>query len=130
MPTNVLHPDGSGEPIQVESLRLPALASSVPCARRMASRCLSAWGLDDFVFPCTQVVTELAANAVTATEHTSRPADRGTFTLRLSLTATHLFACVSDASPEPPRPRTATEQDENGRGLALVQCRLDKGLCW
>ncbi|GAA0956225.1 ATP-binding protein [Actinocorallia libanotica] len=129
MSPSVFCPDQDGEPLEAETLCLPAVAASVPFARRMVARCLSAWDLDDLLFPCTQVVAELAANSVAEAdaERTPKPQDRGskTFTVHLARTFSHLFVKVGDASPDPPKPRDATEQDENGRGLVLVEALAD-----
>jgi len=131
MSPDVFRPDKGGEPLEAERLCLLALAVSVPFIRRAVAKCLSAWDLDDLVLPCTQVVTELAANSVAAAdaERTSKPHGRasGTFTVHLSRTSTHLLIEVGDASSEPPKPRTAAEQDENGRGLILIEALAD---CW
>lgn len=133
MPPNTFHPDKGGEPQEVEILYLPALPESVRLTRSLVTSCLPKWGLDDFVFPCTQTVTELAANAVAEiaskgpsenceTAHDQSP-ER--FAVHLYRTDTHLFIKVVDTSPKLPKPRTAAEQDEDGRGLALVEALAD-----
>ncbi|WP_106398928.1 ATP-binding protein [Actinocorallia populi] len=130
MSSDLFRPGKGGEPLETERLCLLALAVSVPFVRRTVAKCLSAWGLDDLVLPCTQVVTELAANSVAAAdaERTSKPHERatGTFTVHLSRTSTHLLIEVGDASSALPKPRTATEQDENGRGLVLIEALADR----
>ncbi len=127
MSPDAFHLDEDGELLEAESLRLPAVAASVPLARHTVADRLSTWDLDDLVFPCTQVVTELAANSVAETERTSEPRGHAseTFTVQLLRTSTYLLVKVGDISSQPPKPRTATEQDTNGRGLALVEVLAD-----
>ncbi|MFF0200868.1 SpoIIE family protein phosphatase [Streptomyces sp. NPDC005017] len=80
-------------------------------ARRLARRTLNRWGLDPLTDTTELLVTEVVANAVRVT---TRP-----LTLRLLRTDV-LRVEVRDDSPQLPRLGHARLDDENGRGLFLV----------
>ncbi|MGI5138953.1 MULTISPECIES: SpoIIE family protein phosphatase [unclassified Streptomyces] len=98
-------------PSQVASWTLPPDETSVCRARNLASRQLSAWGLEDLEDSTKLIVSELVTNAV---RHASGP-------IGLCLKRHKVLTCeVSDTEAYAPRPRRASPVDENGRGLGLV----------
>lgn len=83
-------------------------------ARRDIASALESWGLSHLIEVAEQVVTELVANAV---EHTDAA------TVALSATRTGEEAVrivVTDTSRTRPTPVAPSSDDENGRGLLLV----------
>ncbi|MFJ4849236.1 MULTISPECIES: SpoIIE family protein phosphatase [unclassified Streptomyces] len=98
-------------PGAVATWDLPCDPEVVSCARGLAVRQLSAWGLEE-VAPVTElVVSELVTNAI---RHASGP-------IRLRLIRHAVLICeVYDGSNTVPRLRHARTTDESGRGLFLV----------
>jgi anti-sigma regulatory factor (Ser/Thr protein kinase) len=98
--------------------QLVAAPATVPGARRHARHVLWAWGLGQLVDPAELVVSELVTNAIRATLAMADPRP-----VRLWLAADRGRAAVGvwDSSPDPPRPTQATDVDESGRGLFLVE---------
>ncbi|QMV22682.1 SpoIIE family protein phosphatase [Streptomyces sp. SCUT-3] len=90
---------------------LPADPAVVADARRLVSRRLAAWELEEAAFTTELVVSELVTNAI---RHASPPIQ-----LRL-IKDTTLICEVSDASSTAPHLRRARTFDEGGRGLLLV----------
>jgi serine phosphatase RsbU (regulator of sigma subunit)/anti-sigma regulatory factor (Ser/Thr protein kinase) len=80
-------------------------------SRRLVRRALHRWGLEELAESVELLVSEVVTNAV---QHAGRP-----ITLRL-LRTDILRVEVGDDAPQLPRMRHATPQDENGRGLFLV----------
>ena len=91
--------------------------SSVSAARRWAARLCAAMGVADKVEDVRLVVSELATNAVVhagttfGLELRFAPDGAGSGWVRVA---------VSDRVPWPPKERPAGQDDENGRGLAVV----------
>jgi anti-sigma regulatory factor (Ser/Thr protein kinase) len=108
---------GSPRRPRSDSLELGPLAGAVPSARLHARYVLMEWGLGAIAENAELVVSELVTNALQATWHagTCDP-------VRLSLLADDrsVLVVVSDAIPDPPRPRRAGPGDEEGRGLTIV----------
>ena len=108
---------GSPRRPRSDSLEFGPLAGAVPSARLHARYVLMEWGLGAIAENAELVVSELVTNAVQATWHagTCDP-------VRLSLLADDrsVLVVVSDAVPDPPRPRRAGPGDEEGRGLTIV----------
>ncbi|MFB7496785.1 ATP-binding protein [Streptomyces sp. NPDC056161] len=99
----------------VVSVCLPREAASVPQARRLVRRTLTGWDLPDLVDPAELIVSELASNAV-------RHARHGTFRLTIRRRgAGSVRLEVIDKCQSPPVRKTAGADDDNGRGLALVE---------
>jgi PAS domain S-box-containing protein len=95
----------------VASWDLPSDPAIVAEARKHASGCLSAWGLDEVAFVTELVVSELVTNAI---RHATGP-------IRLRLIKDQRLICeVSDTSGTTPHMRRARLSDEGGRGLLLV----------
>jgi anti-sigma regulatory factor (Ser/Thr protein kinase) len=99
-------------------LDLAARPGAVPRARHHARRVLTDWGLGALGEPVELVVSELVTNAIRAC-----PAAAANRRVRLRLASDR--ACVlievQDGSPQPPVRADATAEDENGRGLWLVE---------
>lgn len=81
-------------------------------ARRLIRRALDRWGLEELTDSVELLVSEVVTNAV---RYAGRP-------ITLRLLRTDVLRCeVGDDTPQLPRLRHAGIQDENGRGLFLVQ---------
>jgi anti-sigma regulatory factor (Ser/Thr protein kinase) len=107
-------------------LELGALPSAVPCARSHAREVLWEWGLSELSETVELLVSELVTNAVKTTRAMS-----DSFVVRFRLLAdnSHVMIIVWDANPEPPARVNATDDDESGRGLLLVEA-LSKKWDW
>lgn len=81
-------------------------------ARELVRKTLATWMLSDHADLAELVVTELATNAL---RHGIGPID-----IRLSLPGNNLRIEVHDHGPGRPVLRQATTDDEQGRGLALL----------
>ncbi|MFJ7773218.1 ATP-binding protein [Streptomyces sp. NPDC097107] len=82
--------------------------------RRLVRASLTHWRRPDLVETAELLLTELATNAL---RHAHGP-DIG---VRVQLQDDHLVIEVNDGSPLVPVPRCAGPDDENGRGLLLVE---------
>jgi anti-sigma regulatory factor (Ser/Thr protein kinase) len=101
-------------------LELGALPSAIPCARLHTRQVAWEWQLTGLSQDAELVVSEIMTNAIHITQ-----ADRRTAPVRLWLLAdrTQLLILVWDASPLPPLPPVPVstgDDEENGRGLLLV----------
>lgn len=117
------HPDtGSPRRPRSDSLELGSLAGAVPSARLHTRHVLREWGLGRLTDSAELVVSELVTNAVRATRHAGLDDP-----VRLSLLAddVSVLVVVSDAIPDPPRPRRTDGNDEDGRGLMVVETLSD-----
>lgn len=94
------------------TLRLPALASSVPKARRFVVRQLEQWSLEDLVDTVALLTSELVSNAVlhARTEITVTAIDLGGA----------VQIDVSDLSPLSPVQRQHAADATTGRGMQLL----------
>ena len=97
---------------------LPALPSAVPYARARTRQVLREWGLAGLGDTAGQVVSELVANSVIASQ-----AMRPVWPVRLWLRSdrARMLVLVADASPRPPTRAHPAVGAENGRGLLLVE---------
>jgi anti-sigma regulatory factor (Ser/Thr protein kinase) len=102
----------------------PAVARTVPRARRKLADALDGWGLKDIAGTATLVLSELVTNAVT---HAHVPGRR--LQTRFIRTDRGVRLEVHDVSSELPVKRRAREDAEEGRGLALVEA-LTGPECW
>jgi len=68
------------------------------------------------------LVSELATNAVLASRRLDRPA----IWLFLACDRAQLVILVRDFDPDTPAPRHASDDDESGRGLMLVEAISDR----
>jgi PAS domain-containing protein/anti-sigma regulatory factor (Ser/Thr protein kinase) len=85
--------------------------SAVRQARRCIREALRAWRLDALADTTVLLVSELVTNSLRYAH--------GPIGVRM-VRGTSLLVEVSDPLPDPPRERTAHEEDEGGRGLQLV----------
>jgi anti-sigma regulatory factor (Ser/Thr protein kinase) len=97
---------------------LPALPSAVPYARARTRQVLREWGFAGLGDTAGQVVSELVANSVVASQ-----AMRPVCPVRLWLRSdsTRVLVLVADASPRPPARADPGTDAESGRGLLLVE---------
>lgn len=107
---------------------LAGMPSAVGRARAYARWVLGTWQLSSMVDTVELLVSELVTNAVKATGVVDEPVDEGRLTgtvspvyLSLSALADTLLVEVWDVSSTPPLRRVASEIEETGRGLLLVQ---------
>jgi anti-sigma regulatory factor (Ser/Thr protein kinase) len=107
---------------------LIAAVPTAACRARTYTRsALRSWHLEPMVETAELLVSELVTNAVKATAgvtcpiRTDRDEPDPSIYLCLSTFAEKLLIEVWDRCDEPPNRRTASDDDENGRGLALVQ---------
>ncbi|GII76474.1 ATP-binding protein [Sphaerisporangium rufum] len=115
-------------------LEIPARPDAVRHARVHVHTMLRKWNLGVLVETAELLVSELAANAVTATRGMNRATMPGARDYGTQHTADFLDYIwvdvhrtpgavvleVGDPSPDPPRLRPAALDDEGGRGLFLV----------
>jgi anti-sigma regulatory factor (Ser/Thr protein kinase) len=110
---------GTGDrwPLQ-DFLELGAVLSAVPCARRHARQVLREWGIAGLADSAGLLVTELAANAVTAARDMVPVSG---VRLWLLSDSAQILILVWDASPQPPVLAEVTGEAEHGRGLRIVE---------
>ena len=99
--------------LEASSTRLDSDLRSAGEARRFVTEALDGWGLDDVSEIVALLVSELVTNAIV---HARSEVD-----VAVHLTADAARVEVSDRSPKVPVVRDAEDQDESGRGLAIVQ---------
>ncbi|WP_433183834.1 ATP-binding protein [Actinoallomurus sp. CA-150999] len=106
---------------------IAALPSAAGRARTYTRWALRTWRLDTMVETAELLVSELVTNAVKATGglngslRAGRAETGSSIYLCLSTFSEKLLIEVWDRSDESPHRRTASDDDENGRGLVLVQ---------
>lgn len=114
MQSTVTGPPRGGQGPQQDERRNYARNAHAPGFARMYARVrLGEWRLSHLAQPIEQVVSELTANAVQYSSGLN-------VMLWLTLTDTSVIVHVWDSCPTPPVPRTAGDDDEDGRGLAIV----------
>lgn len=96
-----------------EGCTLPPETASVGEARRFVDAVLQSWDAEDTAWTCTQLVSELATNAVIHA--------RTEFTLEISRRGSTIKVCVRDHSATSPAVRRYTSDATTGRGLRLVE---------
>jgi anti-sigma regulatory factor (Ser/Thr protein kinase) len=116
------------QPPRSNCMLMAARPSAVGQARAYARWVLDRWQLSAMADTVELLVSELVTNAVKATGVVDEPADERLLAgkvkpvyLSLSALAGTLLVEVWDASAIPPLRRVASEDDETGRGLLLVQ---------
>src|SRR5271156_1130002 len=99
-------------------LDLGAFSGAVPCARLHARQMLWEWRLTSLSDIVELLISELVTNAVQISR-----ADAQTTPVRLWMLAnrTRVLILVWDSSPLPPARMSTSPDDENGRGLLLVE---------
>jgi anti-sigma regulatory factor (Ser/Thr protein kinase) len=113
-------------PQLTSSLTLAAVPTAAGVARSFVRQRLSQWGLNRLAEDAELVLSELVANAITATG-TTNPRPRwgdlqnlALIGVRLVVTVDSLVIEVWDRSPSPPVPKLPEQADEEGRGLLIV----------
>jgi anti-sigma regulatory factor (Ser/Thr protein kinase) len=99
------------------ALALGAVPSAPRCARAWTREILREWGLDGLSDAGELVVSELATNALLASRREHVPF----FWLILTLDKGELAILVRDFCAGTPQARQAGGEDEDGRGLLLVE---------
>ena len=122
----------AGAPFR-DSLELGAYDTAPGTARGHARNVLAEWGLGHLRDVAELIISELVTNAVHATEAVGRsiwPAGRPP--VRLWLRGDPYRVCVLawDAVAVLPVPRTAGEDEEGGRGLAIVDALCARWGCY
>jgi anti-sigma regulatory factor (Ser/Thr protein kinase) len=99
-------------------LELGAFPGAVPCARLHARQMLWEWRLTGLSDIAELLISELITNAVQIS-----CANAQTTPVRLWMMAnrTQMLILVWDFSPLPPVRKSTSQDDENGRGLLLVE---------
>jgi anti-sigma regulatory factor (Ser/Thr protein kinase) len=98
-------------------LDLGAVTTAPGCARAWTRQILWEWRLAGLSDTTEVIVSELTTNAVLASRQEGRPCIR----LVLTLDEGELAILVRDYCSGSPQPRDAGTDDEDGRGLLLVQ---------
>lgn len=108
-------------------VRLAALPSAVPWARRVLRHMLREWQLESMSDPALVLVSELVTNAVEASQRCACLDDPShqMVSLILELGDTGLLIKVWDANPGLPVLREADVTGDRGRGLLLVDFLAD-----
>ncbi|HUA43471.1 MAG TPA: ATP-binding protein [Streptosporangiaceae bacterium] len=105
-------------------VRLAAVPSAVPWARRILKHVLEEWELESLGDCALLAVSELVTNAVQRSPGTAR-FDRETVELTLKATGDGLRIEVWDANPAVPVLKEADLTGDRGRGLVLVDFLSD-----
>ena len=108
------------------ALDLGALPTAPGCGRARTSQILREWQLTHLTDSAQLITSELLTNASLTGRRLDRPA------IRLTLLSDHqqLLILVRDYDPGAPVPHHASEDDESGRGLMLVEAISDRwGWC-
>ena len=113
-----------------DSLELGAYETAPGTARGHARNLLREWGLVRLTEAAEQVISELVTNSFRATEAVRWPAGRPPVRLWLRADQRRLCVLAWDAVTAPPRPRVAGENDENGRGLVIVEALSTEWGCY
>jgi anti-sigma regulatory factor (Ser/Thr protein kinase) len=103
-------------------LDLGALPTAPGCARAWTQVILQEWRMTGLSDTATLIVSELTTNSVLASRDLDRPAIR----LILASDRQQLVIFVRDFHPGIPVPRHASEDEESGRGLLLVESISDR----
>jgi anti-sigma regulatory factor (Ser/Thr protein kinase) len=108
-------------------VRLAALPSAVPWARRVVRHMLHEWQLESMADSVAILVSELVTNAVDASAGLAE-GDDGKLPmigLGIRLTPADLVLEVWDASPLRPVPQDPDIASDHGRGLLLIDALAD-----
>jgi anti-sigma regulatory factor (Ser/Thr protein kinase) len=108
-------------------VRLAALPSAVPWARRVLRHMLCEWQLENMADPAALLLSELVTNAVEASPGRAcrKPGKLPMIGLAIRLTPASLVLEVWDASPLRPVPQDAGIAGDRGRGLLLIDALAD-----
>ena len=103
-------------------LDLGALPTAPGCGRAWTRQIACEWQLAPLADSAEIITSELLTNAVLASSGLDRPAIR----LTLLCDRARLVILVRDHHPAAPAPRPAADDEENGRGLMLVEAIGDQ----
>jgi anti-sigma regulatory factor (Ser/Thr protein kinase) len=103
-------------------LDLGAVPTAPGCARAWTRQVLWEWRLAGVSDTAELIVSEITTNAMLTSRQEGRPFIR----LILTLDQGELTILVRDFCPGTPQPGNAGADDENGRGLFLVQSLSDR----
>ena len=103
-------------------LDLDAVLTAPGSARAWTRQTLRKWRLPGLAGTAELLVSELVTNAVLASRSVTRPAIQ----LVLVCDRQQFVIFVRDFDPGTPKPRHASADDENGRGLLLVDSMSDR----
>jgi anti-sigma regulatory factor (Ser/Thr protein kinase) len=120
VPRRLGSPDWIGDMPLSSYLELDAVPDSAARARKHLAKTLTEWDLGQLREPAVLVLSELVANSIVATIEACPSGDRPRVRLWLRGDAERVLLIVWDAVLREPRPREAGEDDESGRGLAIV----------
>jgi hypothetical protein len=101
-------------------VQLDATETAARLARRWLARLLPEWSLPQFEIAVALIATELVTNAVTATTGVRWTSPRPPIRVWLCGGSSVMAVLAWDASVLAPVIREADEDDESGRGLAIV----------
>lgn len=111
----------------ISFLTLAAVPAAVGRSRDLVRLGLDRWRLAALAPDAELVVSELATNAIQATDLTGADAtwkdagdDAATFHVRMLLFEARIVIEVWDIDPAPPVPQHMTGEEEGGRGLLIV----------
>jgi anti-sigma regulatory factor (Ser/Thr protein kinase) len=121
MTRSAAHPGRLSEIARSNPLWLGAIASTPRTARASARAQLAAWGRPELADDVEEIVSELATNAVTASE-----AAGTAIGMRLVLGPGALTVEIYDQAPGEPVAYAPPADAECGRGLALVAAISDR----
>jgi len=108
---------------QARYVRLAALPSAVPWARRVLRHMLAEWQLESMADTAVLLVSELVTNAVQASAGRSAHGELPMIGLAIRMTAASL--AVWDPSPLRPVRQDADIARDRGRGLLLIDALAD-----
>jgi anti-sigma regulatory factor (Ser/Thr protein kinase) len=107
-------------------VRLAALPSSVPWARRVLRHLLRQWQLEAVADPALLLVSELVTNAVQCADGAGQEQPgQPMISLTVQLTDASLVIMVWDGSPALPVLQEEDVSGDHGRGLLLVEFLAD-----
>jgi len=119
----------TGAPFR-DSLELGAYDTAPGTARGHARNVLAEWGLGQLRDVAELVISELVTNSTQATEAVGWPAGRPPVRLWLRADPHRVCVLAWDAVAVLLVPRTAEEDEESGRGLAIVDALCAEWGCY
>lgn len=112
-------------------MKLHATPKAAHFARSLVSHALRAWELDYVADEARSIVSELVTNAVEVGPGPMRdPSGLALVAVQVRVQGGALVIEVWDRHPKLPAPRTAGDDDENGRGLHLVEAFSSRWGVW
>lgn len=115
------------EPTATYTLNLLAMPGSARHARMFVGHVVTQWGLSDCIEDAELVVSELATNAVQATAdndpsyYVNGMKPPPLIRVQLALFKSRMVVSVWDRSLNEPKHAEATAEEEDGRGLVIVE---------